>query len=108
APAKAGRKLDPERTVDPQIHGTLLNTLHNATIESENQGRSLLKTLLSEIEPAIKDLSSALLHTDHSATELDECVQKFEQAMANMRGIQNNLGRSVERVCTVGEQLLRS
>ena len=95
-------------TVDPQAHGSLLNTLHNATIDSENQGRSLLKILLSEVEPAIKELSSCLLHTDHSASELDECVKKFEQAMSTVRTAQQSLGRSVERVRTVGEQLLRS
>jgi tetratricopeptide (TPR) repeat protein len=106
--SRAGRKLDPDRMVDPQEHGPLLNTLHNATIESENQGRGLLKLLLTEVEPAIKDLSNALLQTDHSANELDDCVTKFEKAVANARGAQQTLSRSVDRVRTIGEQLLRS
>ena len=29
---------DPDRTVDPQVHGTLLTYLHKATIEPENHG----------------------------------------------------------------------
>lgn len=105
---RVSRKLDLERMVDPQEHGPLLNTLHNATIESEAQGRSLLKILLSEIEPAIKELSSCLLQPDNSAHELDQCVKKFEHAMANMRGAQSNLGHSVDRVRSIGDQLIKS
>jgi hypothetical protein len=54
--------LDPERTVDPNLHGALLDHLHQATIESENQWRSFLQVLEKEIEPAIKELSSCLLY----------------------------------------------
>src|SRR5262245_16881185 len=59
APAPAARDespagLDPDRLVDPNVHGHLLTTLHKATIESDNYGRHCLKILESEIEPAIK------------------------------------------------------
>ena len=90
------------------MHGQLLNTLHNATIESENQGHNLLKILLSEIEPAIKELSTYLLQRDHSASELDQCVEKFEQALTSMRNAQQNLLRGVERVGTVGDHLVKT
>lgn len=100
--------VDPERLVDAQLHGTILTTLHRATIESETQGRNFLKILESEIEPAIKVLSSCLLYPDSSATELDHCVQKFESAVANMRAAQNALETSMDRVRTLGEQLLKS
>lgn len=104
---RAGRKFDPERMVDPMEHGAVLNSLHNVTIESENQGRNLLKVLLSEIEPAIKELSNVLLQPDHSVNELDQCVEKFESGMSNMQSAQQNLRHSVERVKTLSEQLLK-
>jgi tetratricopeptide (TPR) repeat protein len=104
----AAVNLDPERMVDPNVHGNLLTTLHKATIESENVGRHFLKILESEIEPAIKELSSALLYPDTSLGELDQCVQKFESAIASMRSAQRSLQTSMERVRTIGEQLLRS
>jgi len=100
--------LDPERIVDPTLHAALLSTLHKATIESEGHGRGFLKILESEIEPAIKELSSCLLYPDSSATEIDACVQKFESAIANMRSIQRSLQHTMERVRTVGDQLLKS
>src|SRR5262245_10077633 len=84
-------KLDPNRTVDPNVHGSLLTNLHQATIDSENQGRHFLKILESEVEPAIKELSSCLLYPDSSVTELDQCVQKFEAALTSMRTAQRGL-----------------
>jgi tetratricopeptide (TPR) repeat protein len=100
--------LDPERMVDPNIHGKLLTNLHRATIDSENFGRTFLKILEEEIEPAIKDLSSCLLYPNSPTSELDECVQKFEAAVQHMRNAQNSLQGSVERVRTIGEKLLKT
>ena len=51
--------LDPERTLDPNIHGAHLANLHQATIETENQGRNFAQVLEKEIEPAIKELRAA-------------------------------------------------
>jgi tetratricopeptide (TPR) repeat protein len=107
APTGSKRNLDPDRTVDPQFHGVLLSTLHKATIDSENQGRTFLKILESEIEPAIKELSTCLLYSDSSATELDQCVQKFETAVANLRAAQSTLKNSMERVRLLGDQLVK-
>jgi tetratricopeptide (TPR) repeat protein len=100
--------LDPERFADPVIHGNLLTVLHKATVDSDNHGRSFLRILEDEIEPAIKELSSCLLYPDTSATELDHCVQRFEAAVASMRSAHRNLQNSMERVRNVGEQLLKS
>jgi Flp pilus assembly protein TadD len=100
--------LDPERTVDPTVQGGLLSSLHKATIDSETQGRNFLKVLEVEIEPAIKELSTCLLYPDSSAGELSECLQKFEAAIASMRGAQRNLQSSLERVRNLGDKLLKS
>jgi tetratricopeptide (TPR) repeat protein len=107
-PAGRGRNLDPDRMVDPNFHGVLLSTLHKATIDSENQGRSFLKILEGEIEPAIKELSTCLLYSDSSATELDQCVQRFETAVANLRAAQSTLKNSMERVRLLGDQLVKT
>jgi tetratricopeptide (TPR) repeat protein len=98
--------IDPEQTLDPNIHGALLTILHKATIESENHGRHFLKILEGEIEPAIKELSSCLLYPDTSLTELDECVQKFETALATMRSAQRGLQSSIERIRNIGNKLM--
>jgi hypothetical protein len=99
---------DPERLVDPNVHGPVLTNLHKATIDSENQGRDLLNVLENEIEPAIKVLSSCLLYPTSSISELDQCVQKVETAIASMRKIQRSLETSMDRVRTGGEKLVRS
>jgi tetratricopeptide (TPR) repeat protein len=108
APSAPAKALDPERVVDPNIHGPVLTNLHKATIDSENQGRDLLNVLENEIEPAIKVLSSCLLYPTSSITELDQCVQRVETAIASMRKIQRSLESSMDRVRTNGEKLIRS
>jgi superkiller protein 3 len=105
-PLPATLKLDPERMIDPNAHGQLLTTLHHATIESENIGRSFLTILEGEIEPAIKELSSCLLYSDSSLTELDQCVEKFESAMRNMRTMQSTLQNSIDKLRSLGDKLL--
>jgi tetratricopeptide (TPR) repeat protein len=101
-------KVDPERTVDPNVHGQLLSSLHKATIESESLGRNFLKILEEEIEPAIKDLSSCLLYPNGAVGELDNCVQKFETAIQSMRTAQTSLQGSIDKVRAIGEKLIRS
>jgi tetratricopeptide (TPR) repeat protein len=106
--ASTATVADLERIVDPHVHGTLLSYLHKATIESENQGRHFLDILETEIEPAIKELSSCLLYPDTSAGELDVCVRRFESAIESMRNAQRGLQSSIDRVRSIGDQLLKT
>ncbi len=99
--------VDMERVIDPNVKGDELLIVHKATIESEEFGRGFLQVLENEIEPAIKELSSALLYSDTSASELDQCVEKFEGALARMRSAQKTVVLSIERVQTLGEKLFK-
>jgi tetratricopeptide (TPR) repeat protein len=99
--------VDMDRTVDPGAQGELLTIVHKATIESEEFGRQFLGVLENEIEPAIKELSSALLYPDTSATELDQCVEKFEAAITHMRSVQKTLQLSIDRVHSLGDRLFK-
>ena len=103
----AAPPIDLDRTVDPNTQGELLTVVHKATIESEEFGRQFLNVLENEIEPAIKELSSALLYPDTSAGELDQCVEKFEAAITHIRSVQKTLQLSVERVHSLGDRLFK-
>lgn len=104
---KAG-SADLHRNLDPNTHGNLLTILHKATIESENQGRQFLQILEEQIEPAIKELSAVLLTRESSGTKLDQCVQRFESAIENMRLVQQSLKRSLDEVEHIGERLVKT
>ena len=54
--------------------------------------------LEKEVEPAIKELSSCLLYPDGARSELDECVKKFEAALARLRETRLTLHGRVERL----------
>jgi hypothetical protein len=93
-----------DRVVDPQTSGTALATLHQAAIDSEEQGRLFEQLLEQEIEPVIKDLSACLMYPDGARVDLGECISRFEAALENMRTIHHNLQGSVARVHEHGDR----
>jgi cytochrome c-type biogenesis protein CcmH/NrfG len=101
-----------DRLVDPVVHGELLTILHHATIDSENQGREFLQLIEHEVEPAIKDLSNRLLGTGNPSpggrAELNQCIHRFETAIANMRSAHRELESSIQKMRSLGEQILHS
>lgn len=105
---EAPSDADLERMVDPVLQGSLLGTLHKATIESENHGRQFIQIIEHEIEPAIKELSTLLLYPHKSARDLDQSIRKFEAAIEHMRGAERTLQSSMQRVRALGEKLVRS
>jgi hypothetical protein len=80
--------------------------LHKATIESENHGQHFLRLVEDKVEPAIKDLSSCLINPDASVSQLDACIQRFEEALLDMRAARDHLANSINRVRTLGDRLV--
>ena len=87
-----------DRQVDPNVHAAALGTLHQAAIESEEQGRLFEQLLEKEVEPVIKDLSACLMYPDSARGDLSECVGRFETTLENLRGIRERLQASIARV----------
>ena len=111
APSRTSRvasNANLERNLDPQKHGELLRALHRHTIDSEDQGREYLKTLLEQMEPAIKELSSCLLYPDSSLMEIGRCLEKFDAALGQFKKIQVSLHGSVDKVRRIGEALIQT
>jgi tetratricopeptide (TPR) repeat protein len=96
---------DLERTVDPALHHNFLTTLHQAAIDTEGKGKELEQVLAKEVEPAIKELSSCLLYPNGPRSELEECVEKFEAALKNVRRVQLELQANIARVKNCGEHM---
>ena len=92
----AGGDLD--HPVDPITHATFLSNLHHATIVAEETGRLLQMVVGEELEPVIKELSSALLHSQGSRGELEITLNRFESALNRMRTAREALAGYVDRV----------
>jgi tetratricopeptide (TPR) repeat protein len=107
-PTAPAESEDLARSIDPTIHGELLAALHHASIDSEAHGKQFLQILEHQIEPAIKDLSTRLLGIESTGPDLGHVIKMFEDALENMRKVQQDLQGSIERVRTVGDQLLSS
>lgn len=102
------KPVDLERPLDPNVHGDLLRPLHRATIDSENQGRQFLHTLLQEVEPLIKELSSALLYTSTSPHDLDGAVRKFQQSVRHLEEMRQSMELGIDRIRMLGDQLFKA
>jgi tetratricopeptide (TPR) repeat protein len=100
--------LDPHHTVDPATHGLLLSSLHKATIESDTISRAFLTVMETEVEPAIKELSSCVMLPASTAQDVEHCLQKFESAIVKLRTVQKELGTSLQQVQKMGDKLVRS
>jgi tetratricopeptide (TPR) repeat protein len=105
--AEPPRPPDPARVIDPEEQGEVLKDIYKATAESEEQGRAFLKTLETEVEPALKGIYTAILRPK-AGQNIDECVEDFEKAIADMRSVHDRLKLSIERVRTLSEQLWKS
>jgi tetratricopeptide (TPR) repeat protein len=96
---------DMDRTVDPGANGHMLSTLHTAAAECDGFGQQFQKVLATELESAIKELSTCLLYPDGPRSELDACVTRFETVLDNLRAAQQNLELSMTRVQQMTSQL---
>jgi tetratricopeptide (TPR) repeat protein len=97
-PAGGKPSDDLDRAVDPNLHHDFLNTLHQATIATEDLGKEFETVLEKEVEPAIKELSSCLLYPDGARAQLTECVEQFESALRHMKNVQASLAATLTRV----------
>lgn len=100
-------KLDPTRTIDPEHHGVLLSSLHKAAIEADTHGQAFQELAQNELEPTIKELSSALIAPDVTLTTLDTCLQRFEDAMRSIRTLRDQLSASIAKVRLLGDELVK-
>jgi tetratricopeptide (TPR) repeat protein len=110
SPAEPAQKkaIDPERVLDPNLHGELLRNLHRATIDTETEGRGFHETIVAKVEPAIKELSSCLLYADTPISEVTENIRQFEEALVEFRNFQARIQSHINRVIQVAEQVLRT
>ena len=103
APRAAVALANPDHMVDPEVHAAFLSNLHQATIVTEETGRLLQMVVGEELEPAIKDLSSALMHSKGSRGELDGILGRFETALSRMRTARAALAGYVDRIEEMGQ-----
>ena len=96
-----GNELD--HPVDPVTHAAFLTSLHHSTIVTEETGRLLQKVVGEELEPVIKELSAALLHSQGSRSDLDGILGRFESALHRMRAAREALTGYVNRIEEFGE-----
>ena len=106
--ARKAAALDPERDLDPDVHGNLLRMIHQTTIDVQNVGIEFLETLENELEPAIKELSILLLTPNTPPIALEQSLTKFEQAVATFLSQQNDMRDRFEKIRDAGDQLVKT
>jgi tetratricopeptide (TPR) repeat protein len=104
-PASAHR-LDPDRLLDPNFHGTLLRDMHQAIIDMDRQGHQLLTVLQDDVERVIRDLSNCLLFPNNPGNDLNGQIQKFNVVASLLQQIQQQLTKDMQKTRELGEQVV--
>ena len=93
-----------DRVVDPIHHGAFLGHLHVSASGAEETGRLLQRVVAEEVEPVIKELSTALLNSRGSRNELESCLSRFENALGRMKSAHQALATQVGKIEELGEK----
>jgi tetratricopeptide (TPR) repeat protein len=96
-PAPSRRTLDPDRLLDPNVHGLLLRDMHQAIIDMDRQGHQLVKILQDDVERVIRDLSNCLLFPNNPGNDLNGQIQKFNVVAALLQQIQQQLQKHMKK-----------
>ncbi len=103
-PRGARPAAEMEKVVDPNTHGGLLNALHEHTSEAEALGLRFQQMLASELEGALKELSSVLLYSKGPLSELNDCLERFEHALDHLQTARQDLEQGITRLQQVDTQ----
>jgi tetratricopeptide (TPR) repeat protein len=101
-PTQPGNELD--RVADPALHAALLSTLHQAATVAEETSKLLHKVVGEEVEPVIKELSTALLNSRGPRSELEACLGRFETALGRMQATHQALKQQAKKLEQIGEK----
>lgn len=105
--APVASTVDMEQPLDPRFDTTALQALHRTTIVSENACRDLGRVLAEELEPAIKELSSALLYNSSSVTDLTERLERFEKAMSRAKLLEKTWRQALQKIHELNNKLMK-
>jgi tetratricopeptide (TPR) repeat protein len=99
------RRLDPDRLLDPNFHGTVLRDMHQAIIDMDRQGHQLLNILQNDVERVIRDLSNCLLFPNNPGTDLNGQIQKFNVVASLLQQIQEQLKKDMTKTIELRGQV---
>jgi tetratricopeptide (TPR) repeat protein len=108
APAVSTQTLDPNRLLDPNIHGGMLRDLHQAVIDLDRSGHQLLSVIEADVDRAIRELSNCLLFPNNPGNDLSGQIQKFNVVVSQLQQIQQALQKNIHKGRDVGEHLAKT
>jgi tetratricopeptide (TPR) repeat protein len=108
APPPPPANLDPNRMIDPNVHGHLLRSLHDLVVETDVKSQAMLEFLQKEVEAAIRDLSVSILTPNDPRYNLDEQIRRFDDVVTRLQQLQESLQTRVERVRVLSDQVAKA
>ncbi len=108
APASAPATLDPNRLLDPNVHGAVLRDLHQVIIDVDRQAHQLLNILQGDVEVAIRELSNCLLFPHNPGNDLNGQIQKFNTVVTQLQQLQQLLQKNMQKAHQFGEAVAKT
>jgi tetratricopeptide (TPR) repeat protein len=101
-------KIDPDRMLDPNLHGLFLRELHDVVVDTDNKSQAMLEFLQKEVEQAIRDLSISILTPKDSRYTLDDQIRRFDDAVVELQKLQEALQKRMVRAKQLSEQITKT
>jgi tetratricopeptide (TPR) repeat protein len=95
---------DQERMIDPITHAAFLSTLHDTTIVTEETGKLLAGIIGDEVHAALKEISSSLLQTQSSRSDLDTSLHHLETSLDRMKHAHQALKTVLHKLEIISER----
>jgi tetratricopeptide (TPR) repeat protein len=106
-PAIPQSSLNPERLLDPDIHGKYLRELHRLVIDTDATSQELLDFIQKDIEGAIRDLSISMLTPNTPGHNLNDQIDRFDKVVEKLQTIQTELQKRILRVKLISEEITK-
>jgi tetratricopeptide (TPR) repeat protein len=97
--------MDPDRMLDPNVHGNALRDLHQDIVEANQHGHKLLAVIQDDVDRSIRELSNCLLFPNNPANDLQGQIHKFDGVMAELQQLQQILKKTLQRAQQHSDQL---
>ncbi|MSU77368.1 MAG: tetratricopeptide repeat protein [Gemmataceae bacterium] len=105
--ATASAGLNPNRHLEPEIHGVVLHDLHKLVAEINGGSQDVIDFLHKEVEEAIRNLSVCVLGAD-ARLNLDEQMTRMDQVMAKLQGMRDQTQRRMFRAKLLTDKIAKA
>ncbi len=97
--------LDPNRHVEPEVHGSILRDLHKLVVEIDGESQQVIDFLRKEVEESIRNLSICIIGSGDGRLNLDDQMMKMTEVMGKLQELRDRTHQRMERAKVLADKI---